>query len=110
MNIYVGNLALETAEPELRQSFEKFGEVSRVNIVMDKVDGKSRGFGFVEMPSNLNAQAAILGLHGKDLGGRSLNINEAHNGNGKGTEAVMSTAIAAPKTEDVRSLNGNKVY
>lgn len=77
MKIYVGNLANSTSEPELRQSFEKFGEVTRVNIVLDKVDGKPKGFGFVEMPTLEQANAAILGLNGKDLGGQALAINEA---------------------------------
>lgn len=77
MNIYVGNLAHATTEPELRTSFEKFGEVSKVNIIMDKADGKSKGFGFVEMPTLEHAQAAITGMHGKDLGGRTLEVNQA---------------------------------
>jgi len=77
MKIYVGNLANSTSEPELRQSFEKFGEVTRVNIVLDKIDGKPKGFGFVEMPTLEQANAAILGLNGKDLGGQALTINEA---------------------------------
>ena len=77
MNIYVGNLAHATTEPELRTSFEKFGEVTRVNIIIDKADGRPKGFGFVEMPTQEHAQAAIAGMNGKDLGGRSLNVNEA---------------------------------
>lgn len=77
MNIYVGNLAHATTEPELRTSFEKFGEVTRVNIIMDKADGRPKGFGFVEMPTQAHAEAAIAGMNGKDLGGRSLNVNEA---------------------------------
>lgn len=77
MNIYVGNLPYELAEEDLRQAFEAFGEVSSVNIIMDKYSGRPRGFGFVEMPSDEQAQAAIDGLNGKDLGGRALNVNQA---------------------------------
>jgi cold-inducible RNA-binding protein len=77
MNIYVGNLSHQTAESELRQTFEKFGEVTRVSIVTDKFDGKPKGFGFVEMSSQEHAQAAIVGINGKDLGGRTLTVNEA---------------------------------
>ncbi len=77
MNIYVGNLARETAEQELRQSFEKFGEVTRVSIVLDKIDGRPKGFGFVEMSSDEHGKAAIAGLNGKEMGGRALNVNEA---------------------------------
>lgn len=77
MNIYVGNLARETTEAELRQAFEAFGQVSSVAIIKDKYSGESRGFGFVEMPSAAEAQAAIAGLNGKELGGRALNVNEA---------------------------------
>lgn len=77
MNIYVGNLARETTEAELRRAFEAFGQVSSVAIIKDKYSGESRGFGFVEMPNTAEAQAAIAGLNGKDLGGRTLNVNEA---------------------------------
>ena len=77
MNIYVGNVARETSEAELRQAFEAFGQVSSVAIIKDKYSGESRGFGFVEMPNNAEGQAAIAGLNGKELGGRALNVNEA---------------------------------
>jgi RNA recognition motif-containing protein len=77
MNIYVGNLAFQTSEDEIRQVFEAHGEVSSVNIIRDKFSGDSRGFGFVEMPSDDEAQAAIAGLNGTDFGGRSLNVNQA---------------------------------
>jgi len=79
MNIYVGNLAQETAEPLLRETFEKFGEVSRVDIKSDKTEGKQRTYGFVEMPSNEHAQAAITGLHGQELSGSMLKVVEARN-------------------------------
>ncbi len=77
MNIYVGNLSSQTAEADLRKEFEGFGEVATVNIIKDKFSGEPKGFGFVEMPSKDHAQAAIAGLNGKELKGRTLNVNEA---------------------------------
>lgn len=77
MKLYVGNLSFETAEAELRTNFEKFGEVSRVNIAMDKSSNTSRGFGFVDMPTQAHAEAAIAAMNGKELGGRTLVVNEA---------------------------------
>ena len=71
MNIYVGNLAREAKEDDLRQAFEAFGQVT------DKFTGDSRGFGFVEMPNSPEAQSAINGLDGTDLKGRSMKVNEA---------------------------------
>jgi RNA recognition motif-containing protein len=77
MNIYVGNLSTETVEEDLRTAFESFGEVSTVNIIKDKFSGESRGFGFVGMSSKDEAVAAISGLNGKELKGKTLNVNEA---------------------------------
>jgi RNA recognition motif-containing protein len=77
MKIYVGNLAHEVTEGDLRQAFEPFGQIESATIVTDKFSGESRGFGFVEMPAKAEAQAAITGLNGKDLKGRTLNVNEA---------------------------------
>jgi RNA recognition motif-containing protein len=77
MNIYVGNLSYDVTEADLRAAFEAFGAVASVNIITDQVSGQPRGFGFVEMPSAAEAQAAISGLHGKDLLGRTLNVSEA---------------------------------
>jgi len=77
MNIYVGNLSYDTSEEELRRVFEAHGEVSKVNIITDRYSGKSRGFGFVEMPSKEEAQAAIAGVNGQSLDGQTLNVNEA---------------------------------
>ena len=77
MNIYVGNLSYNTAEDELRQQFEAYGEVVSVNIIKDKFSGESRGFGFVEMASQDEAQTAIAELNGKELNGRPMNVNEA---------------------------------
>lgn len=77
LRIYVGNLAYETDEQELRQAFEIHGEVQEVSVVRDRDTGRSRGFGFVEMPTSEEAQAAISEINGKDLGGRTLTVNEA---------------------------------
>jgi len=77
MNIYVGNLSSEVTEEELREAFEAFGQVESVNIVKDRYSGQPRGFGFVEMPAKAEAQAAITGLNGKELGERTLVVNEA---------------------------------
>ena len=77
MNIFVGNLSREVKNDDLRSLFETFGEVTSVNVVTDKFSGESRGFGFVEMPAKATAQAAITGLNGKELKGRTINVNEA---------------------------------
>ncbi len=77
MNIYVGNLSYGMSESALRDAFAAFGEVSSVKILMDRETGRSRGFGFVEMPNQSEGEAAIAQLNGKDLDGRALRINEA---------------------------------
>lgn len=77
MNIYVGNLSRETTEDELRQAFEAFGQITSVNIIKDRYSGESRGFAFVEMASKSEAQTAINELNGKQLGERTLSVNEA---------------------------------
>ena len=77
MKIYVGNLPREATEDDLRKAFEAFGEVSSAKIITDKFTGDSKGFGFVEMSNNSEAQSAISGLDGKDLKGSSLRVNEA---------------------------------
>ncbi len=77
MNIYVGNLPREISEEELRQAFEAFGQVTSATIIKDKYSGEPRGFGFVEIPSKTEAQAAIAGLNGKELKGKMLTVNEA---------------------------------
>ena len=77
MNIYVGNLSREVAEDELRQAFEAFGQVTSVNVIKDRYSGESRGFGFVEMATKSEAQAAINGLNGTSLGERTLSVSEA---------------------------------
>jgi RNA recognition motif-containing protein len=77
MNIYVGNLLREATEADLRQAFEAFGQVTSVKIITDRYTGDPRGFGFVEMPNPQEAKAAVSGLNGKDLKGRTLKVNEA---------------------------------
>ena len=77
MKIYVGNLPFETTDESLAQEFEVFGEVVSANVVVDRVSGRSRGFGFVEMPAQAEAEAAIAGLNGKDVMGRTLTVNES---------------------------------
>ncbi len=77
MNIYVGNLSFDTTDAGLRAAFEAYGEVVRAEVVMDRDTGRSRGFGFVEMPSDTEAQAAIEALNGSQLDGRTLNVDQA---------------------------------
>jgi RNA recognition motif-containing protein len=77
MNIYVGNLAHEVTENDLRELFSGYGAVESSNIITDRFSGESRGFGFVEMPSKNEAAEAIEALNGHDLKGRSLTVNEA---------------------------------
>lgn len=77
MNIYVGNLSNDVTEEDLRQAFEAFGQVSNINIIKDRFSGESRGFGFVEMPTKTEADAAIEGLNGQEIKGRAVNVNEA---------------------------------
>jgi RNA recognition motif-containing protein len=77
MKIYVGNLPSEVTEQELREEFAAFGEVASVNIIKDKYTGHPRGFGFVEMPSVSQGQAAIAGLNGKALRDQALTVNAA---------------------------------
>src|SRR5258706_7551445 len=89
MNIYVGNLSYEATQDDLRAAFEAHGEVSSVSIIMDKMTGRSRGFGFVEMPDNGQGQAAITALNLQEVRGRAMTVNEAK-----------------PKTEGARGGSG----
>ena len=77
MKIYVGNLSYEVTEDDLREALKEFGQVESVAIIKDRDSGQSKGFGFVEMASKDEGQAAIDGLNGKELKGRALNVNEA---------------------------------
>ena len=76
-NIYVGNLSYEATEEEIRQLFAEFGDVDSVNLITDRETGRLRGFGFVEMSDDAGAKAAIEGLNGKEIAGRTLTVNEA---------------------------------
>ena len=77
MNIYVGNLAYSVTDDELREAFSAFGEVSRASVIMDRDTGRSKGFGFVEMPDDTQAEAAIKELNEQPIGGRPIRVNEA---------------------------------
>lgn len=77
MNIYVGNLLRDLSENELREAFQAYGTVQTASIIKDKFSGDSRGFGFVEMPNREEALKAIAALNGRDLRGRTINVNEA---------------------------------
>jgi RNA recognition motif-containing protein len=84
-SIFVGNLNFEATEDAVRSLFESYGTVERVNIVMDRDTGRAKGFGFVEMSVPAEADQAIAALNGQQLGGRALNVNEAHPKTGGGT-------------------------
>jgi RNA recognition motif-containing protein len=77
MNIYVGNLPFELDDAELERTFTAYGEVTSARVIQDRESGRSRGFGFVEMADNTQAEAAIQALNGKDFNGRPLTVNEA---------------------------------
>jgi RNA recognition motif-containing protein len=77
MNIFVGNLAFSTTEQDLHQLFKPYGTIETVRIMTDRETGRSRGFGFVEMPDNRAAHSAIEALNGMSLAGRALMVNEA---------------------------------
>jgi RNA recognition motif-containing protein len=77
MNIYVGNLSYSVTEDELRDAFSAFGDVASVNIITDKFSGQSKGFAFVDMPDNSDADAAIKALNDSPLSGRNIKVNQA---------------------------------
>ena len=76
-NVFVGNLSFGATESAVRSMFEAYGTVDRVNLITDRDTGQARGFGFVEMSNNAEADRAITELNGRDLDGRALNVNEA---------------------------------
>jgi RNA recognition motif-containing protein len=84
MNIYVGNLSYEITDETIRGAFESFGEVTSARVIKDKYNGQSRGFGFVEMPGQSQAQTAIKSLNGKELQGKEMNVSEARTRTGDG--------------------------
>ena len=77
MNIYIGNLAYTVTEDDLRDAFSEFGEVESASIINDKFSGRSKGFGFVDMPIDSEAREAIESMNNKDLNGRTIKVNEA---------------------------------
>ncbi|MDP8321215.1 MAG: RNA-binding protein [Candidatus Stygibacter australis] len=77
MNIYVGNLDYQVTSEDLKEAFGNFGEVASVNVIIDRETGRSKGFGFVEMPDDTAAEQAITGLDGTPLLGRNLRVNQA---------------------------------
>ena len=77
MNIYVGNLDFEVNDGELREIFEEYGTVESIKIIVDKYTGRSKGFGFVSIPNDIEANKAIKGLNGSTLGNREITVNEA---------------------------------
>lgn len=77
MNIYIGSLSTSTTSDDLKKAFEAYGQVDDVKIIMDRYTGESRGFAFVEMPTKAEALAAIDGLNGSELNGRTIVVNEA---------------------------------
>jgi RNA recognition motif-containing protein len=77
MKIYVGNLPWSVKDEELHQLFAEYGEISSANVIMDKFSGRSKGFGFVEMPNDGDAEVAIKALNDKEVDGRNLRVNEA---------------------------------
>jgi len=77
VRIFVGNLAFTATDHDIRQLFEPYGVVDMINIITDRDTGRSKGFGFVEMPDSQAAKAAIAGIQGQELDGRALTVNEA---------------------------------
>ena len=77
MNIYVGNLSFDETDDTLEEAFAAHGDVESARVITDRYSGRSRGFGFVEMPNKEEAEAAIAALNGTDLGGRTLTVNES---------------------------------
>jgi RNA recognition motif-containing protein len=86
MNIYVGNLSYDATDEMIRKAFESFGQVTSARIIKDKFSGQSRGFGFVEMAEQVQAQAAIKSLNGKELLGKEMSVNEARPRNDQGRQ------------------------
>ena len=77
MNLYVGNLAYDVTQDDLRDAFGEFGEVSSANVITDRETGKSKGFGFIDMPNDSEGEAAIQGLNEKEIKGRAIKVNQA---------------------------------
>ena len=93
MNIYVGNLSYDATDVTIREAFESFGQVISARVIKDKYTGQSRGFGFVEMPGQSQAQTAIKSLNGKDLLGKEISVSEAR-----------------PRRDEGRTIGGHMDY
>ena len=93
MNIYVGNLSADVRDETIRKAFESFGEVTSARVIKDKYSGQSKGFGFVEMPTQSQAQTAIKSLDGKELLGKEISVKEAR-----------------PRPDDGRTFGGRREY
>lgn len=107
MNIYVGNISFQMNEDDLRNTFTPYGEVTAARIITDKFTGQSKGFGFVEMPDNSEATAAITKLDGIAIQGRNLRVNEAK----PQTERTPRTGGDRPRTgrpQGDRPYGGNR--
>ena len=102
INIYVGNLSFDASESELKSLFEAYGVVDSAKIIVDQFTNRSRGFGFIEMQNREEGLKAIQELDSKDLGGRSLKVNEARPKNSSGGGAV---AVAEGETRENRAGN-----
>jgi RNA recognition motif-containing protein len=110
-SIYVGNLSFGTTEQAVRSLFEPYGTVDRVNIVTDRDTGQPKGFGFVEMPNDAEAEKAIAAVNGRDVGGRVLAVNEARpktdggsGGRGRRPDNRDRFSREAPKTFPKRQV------
>ena len=80
MNLYIGNLSFSTSEEALKKIFDEFGNVETAKVIKDNYTGRSKGFGFVEMPDNSEADKAIKALNGKLIDGKNIKVNQADNG------------------------------
>ena len=96
MNIYVGNLPFSLTEDDLKAAFSEFGEVSSANIIMDKMSGQSKGFGFVEMPDDSEADQAIKALNESALNGRNIKVNQARPRGERSSRRAPGTEIPRP--------------
>lgn len=97
INIYVGNLSYQVSSDELREAFAQFGEVGSANVVMDKLTGRSKGFGFVEMPDRASGEEAIKQLDNQPLKGRNIRVNEARPRENQGGGFPPRRGAGAPR-------------
>jgi len=96
-NIFVGNLSFGATEDVVRSMFEAYGSVERVNLITDRDTGQPRGFGFVEMTNNSEADRAIAELNGREMDGRALNINEARPKEDRGGGGRRNSGFGGPR-------------